>query len=511
MKLSAAILFDELQKSYVGVRIFGQMDRCVELALSSPLFFDPTIADGIQCVYIVRQPLSIRGATVTGCLFICTGISEDFPVGDNILITIEQDVDAQTLHNFMTGIFHKYEIWDKTLMDLVLHAASITDYLECSFPVFENPMIVLDHNYRYIARAGIETLPKQYSYFGDLEFIDPEFLHTSPETTELLRSAHDIISYRNPQISGEFLLLNLYNGNLITGLLVVGDYVNPFRTKDRPLLNHLAQYLQAALLFGGYSAENKSHLRNLMLQLLNGQKCKADEIKLLQRQTSVLDLQKDDHFYCLSVITEGSHLTGEYVAHQLEFALPRAVAIPHGAAIAALVTSNQTWESFGEQMSNTLAELSLHCGCSDAFTDFSAIGDYYKQANVALHMGMNAKADHMLHRFSDYVLEHFIQYGCSVIPAQLLCADCVKRMAERDKTSSVSYCESLRVYLDTGRNLSETARRLYIQRNTLIARLERIMRYVDLDLGNPDQRLYLELSLRVVGLQYILNRTEEKR
>ena len=104
----------------------------------------------------------------------------------------------------------------------------------------------------------------------------------------------------------------------------------------------------------------------------------------------------------------------------------------------------------------------------------------------------------ILGHFKERTIDYFLRYGCSELPVRLICAKCVQELAEHDKTSAVSYCDSLREYLNSGMNSAETARRLNIRRNTFLARLERILRYIDLDLGQEDDRLYLLLSLRMI-------------
>lgn len=100
--------------------------------------------------------------------------------------------------------------------------------------------------------------------------------------------------------------------------------------------------------------------------------------------------------------------------------------------------------------------------------------------------------------FSDVTLEHFLQFGFSIIPIRLLCAPCIIALAEHNIDSSVSYCDSLETYLNTGCNLSETARLLGITRNTFLARLERIMRFIDLGINDGDDRLFLMISLKLI-------------
>lgn len=54
---------------------------------------------------------------------------------------------------------------------------------------------------------------------------------------------------------------------------------------------------------------------------------------------------------------------------------------------------------------------------------------------------------------------------------------------------------TLSVYFDTGTNASETADRLFLHRNSLLYRLERIQELTGLDLKESDARLALQLGL----------------
>ncbi len=57
--------------------------------------------------------------------------------------------------------------------------------------------------------------------------------------------------------------------------------------------------------------------------------------------------------------------------------------------------------------------------------------------------------------------------------------------------------QTLEAYFDHNANLSQTAEALYIHRNTLIYRLERIEAITGLELDKPDNRLAMQLALRI--------------
>jgi purine catabolism regulator len=56
---------------------------------------------------------------------------------------------------------------------------------------------------------------------------------------------------------------------------------------------------------------------------------------------------------------------------------------------------------------------------------------------------------------------------------------------------------TLETYFEHNGNLSQTAEALFIHRNTLIYRMERIAAITNLELDKPDNRLALQLALRI--------------
>ena len=68
-------------------------------------------------------------------------------------------------------------------------------------------------------------------------------------------------------------------------------------------------------------------------------------------------------------------------------------------------------------------------------------------------------------------------------------------LSDYDRKRGSDLIKTLSIYFDTGTNASETADRLFLHRNSLLYRLERIQELTGLDLKNPDARLALQLGL----------------
>ena len=258
--------------------------------------------------------------------------------------------------------------------------------------------------------------------------------------------------------------------------------------------------MEATLTYTAFSGTGKDVRRDSLLELLEGKQHTEDQMMRLQVVSPWARRQEDQSMYCLVGTCRDAELTQRYIAYQLERAIPEAVSVLFDSKIVVLCGNEprQTEEAFFETVSAVLERWSVTAGCSNPFTDILDLIHYYRQADFALQQTKDSVERQWLHHFRAHTIEHFLQFGCSVLPVRLICAPCVMRLAEHDKTAAVSYCDSLREYLNAGMNSAQTARRLNIRRNTFLARLERILRYVDLDLNDEDNRLYLQLSLRLI-------------
>ena len=75
-----------------------------------------------------------------------------------------------------------------------------------------------------------------------------------------------------------------------------------------------------------------------------------------------------------------------------------------------------------------------------------------------------------------------------------------RELLEHDQNSSISYLETLSVFLEENMSYAKAARRLFIHRSTLIERINRIESELSEDLSNPDQRLFLQLLLKALQI-----------
>ena len=73
--------------------------------------------------------------------------------------------------------------------------------------------------------------------------------------------------------------------------------------------------------------------------------------------------------------------------------------------------------------------------------------------------------------------------------------DIVRPLVNYDRERGSGLVRTLSVYFETGANASEAADRLFLHRNSLLYRLERIQKLTGLDLRESESMLVLQLGL----------------
>ncbi|MEM7336057.1 MAG: PucR family transcriptional regulator ligand-binding domain-containing protein [Chloroflexota bacterium] len=124
----------------------------------------------------------------------------------------------------------------------------------------------------------------------------------------------------------------------------------------------------------------------------------------------------------------------------------------------------------------------------------------YEQAEEALQIGLalNKKNEYLL--FSDLGLHHWLYHLPSSQQDGNKFLGKIRELARYDEARNTELVKTLEAYLDHGGSLVDTAESLYIHRNTLLHRLERIKTLNHIDLRNPIYRLNLHIAVKAFRL-----------
>ena len=155
-------------------------------------------------------------------------------------------------------------------------------------------------------------------------------------------------------------------------------------------------------------------------------------------------------------------------------------------------------------MLNTEAMLSVKVSYGTVVNELKEVSKSYKEAKMALDVGKIFYAEKNIIGYE--------KLGIGRLIYQLPVSLCRMFMNEifgdnlPDKLDEETLI-TIQKFFENSLNVSETARQLYIHRNTLVYRIEKLQKDTGLDIRNFDDALTFKIALMVVSyLQYLDNR-----
>lgn len=153
-------------------------------------------------------------------------------------------------------------------------------------------------------------------------------------------------------------------------------------------------------------------------------------------------------------------------------------------------------------ISESLDDEDIKFGISDFHNDVSDIAEGYKEARKAIELMDLMKNKTKIAFYKDFWIYDFILNCTGNKELIKFCDKRLLKLLEYDcKNKEENLLTTLRIYLDCMGRHNLAAKKLFIHRNTLNYRLNKIKEVLNCDLNDPSIRLKLEVSLRIIDLQ----------
>ena len=156
-------------------------------------------------------------------------------------------------------------------------------------------------------------------------------------------------------------------------------------------------------------------------------------------------------------------------------------------------------ESIRRQASAEFPNDPLAIGIGRPVDALIGLRDSYREARQALSMARRLANPNPLYfgELNVYRLLFLLERSPEL---ENFCQEVIGALVEYDRAQGTDLIETLSAYFAHKGNLSQTAESLFVHRNTLLYRMERIREISGLDLDNPETRLSIQLALRAYRL-----------
>ena len=372
------------------------------------------------------------------------------------------------------------------LIEKIAHSQNINEVLNFAALKIGNPLLIIDNDYTVVDYSNVYPITDaawedavkcgycKYSFIEALNNI--EAFKNSPESPEPIDTTYKLLS------SSRKILSKMFFKDKKVGSLLLLEQSTPINTIHFEMLKIINRAISNSIpKLIPYILSKGSIYQKILRNILIG--ATSAEILPLQQQIdntsrfavfiikpNFISPTKDYiyrllsslriHFPILPMITHEGNIVGVFIlknaanipAHELKFL-----------------------ENFSQEQNSLI-------GISNPFYGCENIAKHYQQALSAITIGSQLQANKFLYPYSDSQFFDML----SNFPKELNLADYVHPalniLAEYDALYNNNLYQTLLVYLQSGCNVKLAAAKLFIHRNSMTYRLNKIISLTNLDL-----------------------------
>lgn len=162
--------------------------------------------------------------------------------------------------------------------------------------------------------------------------------------------------------------------------------------------------------------------------------------------------------------------------------------------------SKQFAEEIYQKTTKQIANLNLAIGIGKCYDHAFDLSHSFNEALEVITLARKIELDHKVLHFDDYIIYHFLKSNISDDNLEKFYETTLAKLVKYDVQRNTNLIVTLERYLKNQKNSSLTAKELYLHRNTLIHRLNKISEILKVDLDDSEKVLELQLALKAMKI-----------
>jgi hypothetical protein len=502
MMLSMGIVTEVLARSFRIVSSSAGSKPSPMKLVGAEMYTSGAVSD--DTVYVVEaRRLPVRWKRTGPISLVIAGEIRDgyFAQSDVEYVCLEDTRLANVL-NAVLRVFREYALLD----DAIKKAGSIDTrpdvICEVLSKFIRNPIGIFDHLLRvfYLSPEADGLFEWETDAFSGMRMLPTSIVNEmrlAGKKNAAVREKSDF-----ELLSGDGMQYNMIRatGNSGGYIMLVFEKDNPLTPGVFQLVSQISGYILSA-----FEASRKNSgrggLASFLVNVLDGVKFGQDEI---DASLGAVGWKADDNCCCIVLdadIYRKDALFNSTFCLRLENQFRSCVAFLYKENVVVVLNLDKSECSLRDipnRIGALLRDGLFNAGISFKYWDFMTTPIYYMQARGALEIGGIYNPTAWCYCFVDYALRYFMHYGFSRIPARHLCCPGLVQLYRYDRNNNTNLLNTLETYMDCNCNAALSAKKLYIHRNTFYKRMTKIHEMLDMNLDDPDTRLYFQISSYII-------------
>lgn len=503
LRLSLQMILDEFDDRLWDYEVHG--NRSHDRFRGVQLYYGQQDLERDQ-IYVVPEEYA-KGFPSDRYGFITTAEMEGVSPG---VSRINQPQDL--IISVMLKLFQQYYAFEASVNNLVANEGTLSELCSLASEFFHNPLYIHDNVFTVIAMSGWVQGMMEFEYNRETQrynvplaqIEEYKFNQKYQETYRLHKAGiWDVDQYPYGIRS---MFINLWNGDVFLGRMLMDELVSSFRPGSFTLLEYLGNHATRIFL---KTLDNRTgayrNLEDSVRDILDGHAMDPTDLTLL---LTALGWQHDDEYLCLKLQSQKSdvYTASEHVfRYSLTTVFPNSFTFFHKRRLCLLIDLTRSGLSqvdVRQQVSPVARDSYLYVGLSMPVRGTGQWMQGFLQANISLDYAFRWRSDRWVIPFYICALDHILDSTQTPLQQQHLVARELLELKNYDRQKGTNYYETLRSYLRNERDITRASQDLIIHRTTLLYRLKKMEGIVALNLESSEMRLYLLLSI------YMLERGE---
>lgn len=501
MQLCLCLIEEVISENYTISKSFTLSDTLCQ----SIYFYAPGMQLQEETLYLIPSEDAWNSISCSGIalnlIFTAARLPDNIPAHFNYLhCPLSEFSDIFHLNGLIQSTFDYYTRWNDQLNELYQRDATYNEYFKISYPVIQNPMVLYDNNYIIVADSrGLHELPKDDDW---VKLVESGFWTPDIRRTALLDMgnrkfpSNKATYYQTQRFYHNQSIMNLSEKEFFLGTFYVLEYFLPISDGKLFLINHLGQILKKQLRRKlNINVKSAGLTENFLHSMLMGYTFTDDYI---DNNLKIIGWNSEDK-YCVLVFPNTAVKSGDrYFPKRLEniFMDCKTVIIENDIVLILKMKLFNDISHVADFIS-FVRDSVIRCGISSTLYNFKYLSSGYKQARAAIEIGNILNPTLWFHKYDNYAVEYLLQFALLHENCETLCHPAVGTLYKEDQTTGSNYLNTLELYLSSEKNTKKIAQALYIHRNTLIYRLEKITQLTCIDLDNTNEMEYLLFSIKL--------------
>lgn len=438
------------------------------------------------------------------CICDVSECRQSLPAGLHVML-FPQKYHPEYLFDRILEVFEEMKDWDKALHVGSLEGKGLDYLVQISEKQIDNPMLILDPSFNLLEYT--HNIPVEYELFRETiqNGYSPSAAINHLEGSGLfqhLRTSDRPILHQSAASDAETnIYFKLSYGGLELGFAVVscGKHI-----PDPGYVDLLSLFFgNVNLYFRQYFYPNRAcsfMYEGLLQNLMSG-----DDVSLQQvedQSAYVRDIKPNGIYRLLRISFSGkAALPLPFLARELSMAFPKLKPFLYDGAIYALREYSDEITAEGKDGTEEFAKIeavlsksSLVIAYSSVFFSITDLANAREQCEAVLRLGNQAGKSLY---YEDIRMNHLMESAAATVSLESLLSSRYLRLKRYDNENRTELCSLLRCHLSCFMRTSETARALFLHRNTVLARIQKIEEIVGGSLSEGHIQRDLELSVRI--------------